>query len=282
MQQRRLAKTDYMLSIAGFGGIAVMDESPGYSAALVRKAIGRGINYFDVAPTYGNAEERLGPALEPFRDEVFLACKTAERTRADAERQLGESLEKLRTDHLDLYQIHGIANLHEVDAVTESGGALDALRDAREKGLTRLLGFSAHSEEAALAMMERFDFDTILFPLNYVTWYQGRFGQEVLKEALSREMGILALKVLARTSWRQGQERTWPKCWYMPVLDEKEARMAVRWAFSRPITSAVSPGHAELLWWLADAAEHFRPTSAAEEKQIAAAAQGIEPIFTSD
>jgi len=281
MEKRRLGRTDYMLSVAGFGGIVVMDETPEDAAKYVKEAIDRGVNYFDVAPTYGNAEERLGPALEPYRDDVFLACKTIRRKRADAARQLGESLERLRTDHFDLYQLHGVTEMSEVDAITRPGGALEAFRQARESGKTRLIGFSAHDEEAALALMERFDFDTVMFPLNYVTWYEGGFGPRVLKEAQARGMGILALKALARTQWKEGEKRTWPKCWYKPVLDRREALMAARWTLSRPVTAAVSPSHAELLWWLCDAAEKFTPLSAEEEGEVAAKARGLEPIFKS-
>ena len=279
MQKRKLGKTDYMLSLAGFGGIVVTDETPEDAARYVREAIDRGINYFDVAPTYGNAEERLGPAIEPYRDNVFLACKTIHRDRDAAAAGLRKSLETLRTDHVDLYQLHGVTEMSEVDAITGPGGALEAFREAREEGRTHLIGFSAHSEEAALALMERFDFDTILFPVNYVTWYAGGFAPAVLKEAEARGMGILALKALARTAWQEGEKRTWPKCWYKPVLDEREALLAARWTLSRPVTAAVSASHAELLWWLADAAEKFTPVTAAEEAEIAAKARGIEPIF---
>ena len=281
MEKRKLGRTDYMLSIAGFGGIVATDETPEDVAGYVREAIARGINYFDVAPTYGNAEERLGPALEPYRDEVFLACKTAERKRDGAAHEMGESLRRLRTGCFDLYQLHGVVEMSEVEAITAPGGALEALREARENGRTKLLGFSAHSEKAALALMESFDFDTILFPINYVTWNKGGFGRRVVEEAEARGMGILALKTLARTSWKEGEKRAWPKCWYKPVLDETEALLAARWTLSRPVTAAVSPSHAELLWWLADAAEKFTPLTAEEEADVAAKARGIEPLFTS-
>ncbi len=279
MEKRKLGGTGRELSVAGFGGIIVMDETPEDSVRFVKEAIRRGVNYFDVAPTYGNAEERLGPALEPYRKDVFLACKTAERKREDARKDLKGSLERLRTDHVDLYQLHGVVKMSEVDTITAGGGALEALREAREKGLVKHLGFSAHSEEAAVALMERFDFDTMMFPINYVTWYEGGFGARALEEALARGLGVLALKTLGRTKWAEGEKRAWPKCWYKPVLDQAEALMATRWTLSRPVTAAVSPSHAELLWWLCDAAEKFTPVTADEEKQIAAKAKGIDPIF---
>ena len=103
--------TGEKLSVLGFGGILVMEEEPSRAADLVAEAVDRGINYFDVAPSYGNAEERLGPALAPYRGRVFLACKTGQRTRAGAEAELRQSLRNMRTDHFDLYQHHGATAL---------------------------------------------------------------------------------------------------------------------------------------------------------------------------
>ena len=170
-----------------------MDETAEDAVRFVKEAVRRGVTYFDVAPTYGNAEERLGPALEPYRKDGFLACKTAERDRDGARRELQQSLKTLRTDHFDLYQLHGVVKMSEVDTITGKGGALEAFREAREKGLVRHLGFSAHDEKAAITLMERFDFDTMMFPVNYVTWLEGGFGAKALAAATDRGMGITAL-----------------------------------------------------------------------------------------
>ena len=278
-----LGKTGAELTIVGFGGIAVRDETPENSARLVARAVHeRGINYFDVAPSYGNAEECLGPALEPYRKDVFLACKTGQRDAVGAERELHESLEKLRTDHFDLYQLHGVRTMEEVEQIMAPGGALETFVKARERGLTRFLGFSAHSEEAALALMERFAFDTILFPFNWVCWNEGAFGAPVLEKATEKSMGILALKTMAKRRWKEGEERKWTTCWYSPVDSYEEARMAVRFTFSRPITAGTSPGHAELLWWMCDAAQEFTPLTSAEEAEVTERAKGLEPIFPQD
>lgn len=283
MEKRTLGKTGAQLSIVGFGGIAVKDETPQEAADLVAKAVNnRGINYFDVAPSYGNAEERLGPALEPYRNDVFLACKTGERSADGAERELQESLKKLRTDHFDLYQLHAMKTMEEVEQVLAPGGAMETFVKAREKGLVRFLGFSAHTEEAALALMDRFAFDTILFPFNWVCWNEGNFGPPVLAKAKEKKMGILALKTLAKRRWKGGEERKWSKTWYAPVDTYQEALWAVRFTFSRPITAGPSPGHSELLWWMCDAAEQFTPLSAEEEAQLARRAEGLAPIFPQD
>ena len=279
MQTRILGKTEAELSVVGFGGIVLTDEGQEKANRIVAQAIDRGVTYFDVAPGYGTAEGFMGPALEPYRSSVFLACKTGQRTRDEATAELHRSLKRLRTDHFDVYQLHGVGTLEEVDTILGPGGALEAFLDAREKGKTRFIGFSAHSEEAALALMDAFDFDTILFPFNWVCWHQGNFGPRVLEKATKKGMGVLALKSLARRVRTKADEGVWPKSWYRPVVNAEEAALALRFTLSRPITAAVSPGHEELLWWACDAADRFRPLSQAEAVEVAARSQGLAPIF---
>jgi len=280
MDTRPLGKTGERLSVVGFGGIVVDGVQPDEAARLVGQAIDRGINYFDVAPSYGNAEERLGPALAPYRHAVFLACKTQKRTAQGANEELHRSLERLRTDHFDLYQLHAVSTLGEVEQVLAPGGAIEALIAAREQGLIRFIGFSAHSDDAAAALLERFSFDTILFPLNWVAWHQGGFGPQTLAAAKRAGVGILAIKTLAKRALGDGEERPWPKCWYVPVDEPAEVQMALNWTLSLGVTSAVSPSHAELLWLMCDAAERLSPLSDQEREQVAARTSGLRPIFS--
>jgi aryl-alcohol dehydrogenase-like predicted oxidoreductase len=279
MEKRAYGNTGERLSMVGFGGIVVMDEEPSSSERLVGQAVDRGINYFDVAPAYGNAEERLGPALGPYRPSVFLACKTSDRTKEGAARELRRSLGRLRTDHVDLYQFHGVRTLEDVDRITGPGGALEAFVEAREQGLVRYVGFSAHSEEAALVMLDRFGFDSILFPFNWASWHRGGFGPRVLEKAREKGTARLALKALARRKWNEGEEQKWSKCWYAPAETPDEASLALRFTLSKPITSAIGPGHAELLWWAADAADRFEPLGEDEAAHLADQSEGLNPIF---
>ncbi len=277
--RRALGNTSWRLSVVGFGGIVVMNEMPDDAKALVARAIERDINYFDVAPSYGNAQERLGPALEPYRKDVFLACKTQERTKAGAEAELKRSLELLRTDHLDVYQFHAVTTMTEVDTILGPGGAMEAFRDAREKGQIRHIGFSAHSEAAALAMMDRFQFDTILFPVNWGCWYGGDFGPKVIAKAQEQGLAILALKSLAKQQWPANAVKKWFKCWYQPVDTPEEVALGLRFTLSRPVVAAVCPSHAELLWMMCDAAEKLTPILPEEEAQLAAKSKELRPVF---
>jgi aryl-alcohol dehydrogenase-like predicted oxidoreductase len=280
MEKRKLGKTPEHLTIVGFGGILVMDETPEESSRLVAAAIQeRGINYFDVAPSYGNAEERLGPALEPYRKSVFLACKTGKRDAKGAEEELHASLKRMRTDHFDLYQLHSVTEMAEVEQILGPGGALETFVKAREKGYVRYLGFSAHSEEAALALMERFPFDTILFPISWTVWHAGKFGPRVVAKAHEKGLGILALKALNKRKWQEHEEHAWKKTWYSPVENFEEASLALRFTLSRPVTAAVSPGHEQFFTWACDIADKFTPLTKAEEAEVARRSKGVDVIF---
>ncbi len=279
MQKRPYGDTGEMLSIIGFGGIVVKDAETDESARYVSEAIDRGINYFDVAPRYGNAQEKLGPALEPYRNNVFLACKTRERDAAGAERELHDSLKKLRTDRFDLYQMHGMTTDEEVDTVLGPGGALETFVKAREQGLVRYLGFSAHSVEAATRLLNAFEFNSVLFPLNFVNYFEGDFGPQVVELAEQKGAARLSLKAAAHAKLSEGEERSHPKCWYRPIVDRELASLAVRFTLSQPITAAVPPGDPDLWRMIAEIGEDFTPITDAEIEFLKKEARSSTPIF---
>lgn len=262
-----------------------MDETPEAAANHVARAFDRGVNYFDVAPTYGNAQERLGPALEPYRNRCFLACKTERRDAAGAEQHLHDSLKKLRTDHLDLYQMHAISTQEDIDQAFGPGGAMETFVKARQAGKVRFLGFSAHSELAAHAALDRFAFDTILFPFNFATWLREGFGPSVHKRAREKNMGILALKTLAWRKWpaevAAKPDHPWRKCWYEPLTETDKMRLAMRFTLNLPVTAALPPGEAEIYWRALDIAqsEELKPLEEAELARLREVAGPIEPVF---
>jgi predicted aldo/keto reductase-like oxidoreductase len=278
MQKRPYGKIGVELSILGFGGIVVAGLDQPEANQMVAQAVERGVNYFDVAPSYRDAEERLGPALEPYRKSVFLACKTGERDRDGSARELAQSLQRLRTDHVDVYQLHGLSSVEEVDQVFGRGGAMETFEAAKRDGKTRFLGFSAHSVEAALTALDRYPFDSVLFPFNFVCWFGG-FGPQVLEAAKAKGAARLALKAVARTNW-PGEERKHPKCWYEPYDDPELASLAFRWTLSHDITAAVSPGQHDLWPMMMDIADSFRPVTSEEEGRLHELAMPLTPIFT--
>jgi len=279
--KRTLGRTGEQLSIIAFGGIVVMDESAGTSKNIVAEAVDRGINYFDVAPSYGNAQEMLGPALAPYRKNCFLACKTEGRMKDDSRKQLEESLKLLQTDHVDLYQFHALTKMADLDKVLGPGGAMETMEAAKKEGKIRYIGFSVHSAETAEAAMDRYHFDTVLFPLNFVLYTQAGFGPQILKKAQEKKMGILALKGMAKTVWPadQKKEHPEPKCWYKPAAFPDEASMGLRWTLNHPITAAIPPGDERYFRLAMDVAQNFKPLESHEEQALLAGAQGAEPIF---
>jgi len=280
LERRSLGRTGEKLSIIAFGGIVVRDATTEQAAQRVREAIEAGVNYFDVAPSYGNAEEMLGPALEPHRKNIFLACKTQERAKDASGAELERSLKRMRTDHFDLYQHHAVAKLEDVETILGPGGAMEAFLAARKAGKVRFLGFSAHSVEAALALMQGFEFDTILYPVNYATWYSGNFGPQVLEKALEKKMGILALKAMARRPWPQGADRSkHPKCWYEPFSTPDEAMMGLRFTLSHPVTAAVPPGDENIYKMALGLAARFTPLTNEEVEAIKRKALDTHPLF---
>lgn len=279
IEKRSLGKTGEKLSMIGFGGIVVMNATTQEAASRVGEAIDRGINYFDVAPSYGNAELMLGPALEPYRKNVFLACKTTERMAEGAARELEQSLKNLRTDHFDLYQLHAVEKPEEVERILAPGGALETFISARKAGKTRFLGFSAHSVEAALALMKAYDFDTILFPVSFATWYAGNFGPQVLAAAQKKNMGILALKAMAKSRIAQGEAKPYAKCWYTPLDDPESAMKGLRFTLSHPVTAAIPPGDEKLFRMALELAPKFTPLSPEEAEALKIEALKLDPIF---
>jgi aryl-alcohol dehydrogenase-like predicted oxidoreductase len=280
IEKRSLGKTGVMLSKIGFGGIVVRDATTEQAAERVKQAIDIGINYFDVAPSYGNAEVMLGPALEPYRKDVFLACKTQKRTRDEARKELEQSLKNLRTDHFDLYQYHAVTNVKDVDIIFGPGGAAETFAEAKKEGKIKLIGFSAHSVEAAMALMDRFDFDTMLFPINFTTWHTGNFGPQVLARAQEKKMGILALKAMAKGPWPQGADRKkYPKCWYEPLVTPEDIRMGLRFTLSHPVTAAVPPGDENLFKIALGLYDKIDPLKKAEVETIKQKALSGTPLF---
>jgi len=281
LPRRPLGRTGENLSIIGLGGLVLAEETQETANNLVAEAIDQRVNYLDVAPSYGNAEDRMGPALKPFRKDVFLACKTLKRDKAGAAEELERSLGKLQTDHFDLYQLHALSSKEDVEQALGPGGALETFVKARQDGKIRFIGFSAHSAQAALLAIKQFDFDTALFPVNFVCILRGGFGPQIIAAAQNKKMGILALKGLARQPWPEGAARDeWPKCWYQPILDPVEAELSVRFTLSQPVTAAVPPGDKRLFRRALEIARRYGPLTADEDAKIRELASTLKPLFT--
>lgn len=282
LARRPFGRTGIPLSVIGMGGIVVKDAVQEHANRVVAEFVERGVNYFDVAPSYGDAEDKLGPALEPHRKSVFLACKTGKRNREEATAELESSLKKLRTDHFDLYQLHGVTDVaKDIDPVFAKGGAMEALIEAKRTGQVRHLGFSAHSVEAATIAMDRFDFDSVLFPVNFATYYGGQFGPQFLDKVQTKGMARLALKALALQKWPENdpEKKRYSKCWYQPITDRRLAGLALRFTLGQPVTAALPPGDESLFRLALDLASNIPPLAEAEFQELQALASELDPLF---
>ncbi|NQT89394.1 aldo/keto reductase, partial [bacterium] len=252
------------------------------SNRLVAEAVERGINYFDVAPAYGDAEVKLGPALEPFRKKVFLACKTKMRDAKGAKAEFERSLERLRTDYFDLYQLHVLSDpKKDVDTAFAKGGVMEYLGELRKAGRVRHLGFSAHTEEAALAAMDKFQFDSVMFPIGFGSWLKAGFGPKVVAKAAARGLTVLSIKGFCRQRWpKNNPDRKKYRMWYQPTSDRAEADLALRFVLSQKnVMAAIPPANVEIHELAMSVAANTRPITAAEVAKLKALAQTLNPLF---
>ncbi len=284
MLQRPYGKTKKMLSVIGFAGIIVMNETQSDANRFVAEALDRGINYFDVAPSYGDAQDKLGPALAGHRQDVFLACKTEKRTRKEAEEALNHSLKTLQTDYFDLYQLHSMTTEADVAQAFGPNGVMETVVKAQQEGKIRHVGFSAHSDYAAQACLDRFPFESVLFPLNWMTYLREGFGKPLVERAQKDGLTLLALKALARCAWPEGmtrEARPYPKTWYQPLDDPDRADLALRFTLSLPVTAAVTPGDIRMFRLAMQLIGAYRPITPDEVELLKTWDEDRQPIFTS-
>jgi aryl-alcohol dehydrogenase-like predicted oxidoreductase len=276
MERRRLGRTGHRSSVVALGTAAIGRVDQATADRAIQTALDAGVNHVDVAPSYGEAERRLAPWMPRIRARIFLGCKTRERTREAAKAELHRSLERLGVDRLDLYQLHAVSKLADLDACTTTGGALEALLEAREEGLVRWLGITGHTHDAPATHLEalrRFDFDTVMFPLNFVLWaipeYR-RDAEALLAACRAREVGVHVIKSVAKDPW--GDRPRTHATWYEPFTDPATIDRAVAFVLSQAITTLCSVGDVTVLPTVLAAAERSRPLDAGAQQSLLATA----------
>ncbi len=284
MQTRRFGRTGHMSTIVIFGAFAVGMLSQKEADAVMELLMERGVNHIDVAPSYADAELRLGPWMERHRDRFFLGCKTQLRDREEARAELHRSLERLRVDRFDLFQLHAVATMEELEACFAPGGSLEAIVKARDEGLTKHLGITSHGPHAPAVLIEalnRFDFDSLLFTLNFQMWADEAYRRDasrLMQIAEQRDIGTMVIKTWARGPWGDAERRY--HTWYEPFEDAEMVAKALRFNLSQPVTGVISAGDARLLPMILDAAERFEPMDDVEQAALLATAGEYKPIFT--
>ena len=283
MEKRRFGRTGHMSTVVIFGAFAVGQVGQREADATMELLMDHGVNHIDVAPSYHDAELRLGPWLEKYRDRFFVGCKTQLRGQDEAWDELQGSLARLRIDAFDLYQLHAVTSMEELDRCFAPGGSLQAILDARDQGLTRYIGITSHGLRAPAVLLEalrRFDFDSLLFPLNFKLWAGEDYRkdlQALLEMAEDRDVGTMVIKAWAKKPWGE-REREY-HTWYQPFDQPDKVKQALHFALSQPVTGAISAGDSRLLPAILAAAEEFEPMDAQEQSALLATASEYEIIF---
>ena len=280
LPRRVLGRTGAKISTVGFPGLALNNYEQKEGSAGIRRAFDAGLNYFDVAPAYGDAEIKMGVGLVGLdRDKYFLSCKTKMRDKQGAREELERSLTRLKTDHFDLYQLHCLKRPEEVREALGPGGAMETILKAKEQGKLRHIGFSAHTTKAALAALKGFDFDTVMFPINFVEYYTIGFGKAVIELAKKKGAALIAIKPVSRGLWPKGMERT-RRWWYRPVEDPKEIGLAMRFTLGlEGLVTGIPVSFLDILDRVIEAARVDRPNTAAEAEEIRRLAGTCESVF---
>jgi aryl-alcohol dehydrogenase-like predicted oxidoreductase len=283
MEKRRFGRTGHKSSVAIFGAAAFYETDPEVVEKAMEQVIEAGVNHIDVAPGYGMAEELLGPWIERERDRFFLGCKTEKRMKKEAAAELRRSLELLRTDKFDLFQLHAVTTIEELDQVTGPGGALEAIIDARDEGLTQYIGITGHGVDTPAVFLEalrRFDFDSVLFPINFIQYgnmsYR-RDAEELIRQCRQRDVGMMIIKAVAKGPW--GDKPKIYDCWYEPFDDPTLIQKAVDFALSQDITGLCTTGDVNILPLFLEACDKFEPMAAEEQEAMIAGAGKYEPLF---
>jgi aryl-alcohol dehydrogenase-like predicted oxidoreductase len=253
MERRRLGRTGHDSSVLIYGAAALGEVDQDTADASVQQALDAGINHFDVAADYGDAELRLGPWMPRIRDDIFLATKTGLREREPAWQQINKSLERLQTDRLDLIQLHAVGDLDELDKVTRPGGSLEAAVRAVDEGLAAAVGITGHSHTAPgthLEALRRHPFTTVLSPINVALWNRPDYRSDyeaLVAEVQAQDVGLMTIKTVSRRNWPEGADQT-HATWYEPHVDPERIRAAVSWSLARTeITGIATPGDVRLL-----------------------------------
>ncbi len=265
MQTRRLGRLGHDSSVLIYGAASLGAVDQDRADASIQEALDAGINHFDVAADYGDAELRLGPWMPRIRDQVFLATKTGLRGEDEAWAQINHSLERLQTDHVDLIQLHAVCDLENLDLLTARGGGLAAAVRAKDEGLARAVGITGHTHAAPSVHTEalrRYDFDSVLTPVSYRLASDPAYRDDLdalLAAARETDAAVMAIKAFARRTWHEGEAQQYDT-WYAPFDEQRYVTAAMAWVLATypQVTGFATAGETRLLRQMvvAEAASH--------------------------
>lgn len=273
MQKRTLGRTGHQSTVVTFGTYAVGYVEQDEADRAIQLVLDHNVNHFDIAPTYGHAMERVAPWMPEIRTRgIFVGAKTAVRDRDGAWRDVESIMQRMGTEDFDLFQLHSVGNMEQLELATAPGGSLKTLVEMREQGLTKWLGITGHGPEVPATILEalkRFDFDTVMFPLNPAAArdpeYRG-VSEALLAECKERDIGVQTIKMIARGGWGEGEKQT--NTWYDPHREQSDIDASLWWVLSHGVHTAPSCGEVSLLPKVLDAAERFAPLSGKQMRVV--------------
>ena len=276
-------RTGHRSSRTIFGAASLSNVTQAAADRTLEVLIQHGVNHIDTAAGYGDSELRIAPWLKREPNRFFLATKTGARDAKGAREELHRSLDRLGVDHVDLWQLHSLADPIEWDTALSPGGAIDAAVEARDKGLVKWIGVTGHGAQIAAnhrRSLSRFDFDSVLLPYNFVTMrlpYYAENFDALAKTCAERKVALQTIKSIAASPWL-GRERT-RTTWYEPLEAQADIDLAVWWVLGRPGVFLNTVGDIDLLPRVLEAAERFakRPTDA--EMNAMLERSRTEPLF---
>ena len=272
MQKRTLGRTGHQSTVVTFGTYAVGYVEQDEADHAIQLVLDHNVNHFDIAPTYGHAMERVAPWMPEIRDRIFLGAKTAVRDRDGAWRDVESILKRMNVEDFDLFQLHSVGTMEQLDLATAPGGSLETLVEMREQGMTKWLGITGHGPHVPATILEalkRFDFDTIMFPLNPAAARDAAYREvttRLLAECEERDIGIQTIKMIARGGWGDGHKEC--HTWYDPHREQSDIDASLWWVLSHAVHTAPSCGEISLLPKVLDAAERFAPLSGEQMRVV--------------
>ncbi|RME76949.1 MAG: aldo/keto reductase [Chloroflexi bacterium] len=276
-------RTGHLSTRVIFGAAAFWRVTQAEADRTLELLLEYGINHIDTAASYGDSELRIGPWMKQYRQDFFLATKTEKRTYREALDELQRSLERLQTDHVDLWQLHYLVDPQQWETAMGPGGVLEAALEARRQGLVRFIGVTGHDIPIAamhLRSLERFDFDSILLPYNYLVMKNPEYAanfEKLMDICRQRNVAVQTIKSLARRPW--GDRPKTRATWYEPFEDQADIDRAVHWVLGRPGIFLNSTGDIHLLPKILDAASRFETRPSDEEMEQMVTRRDAEPLF---
>jgi len=276
-------RTGHISTRVLFGAAALSRVTQAEADKAVETLIKYGVNHIDTSESYGDSELLLGPWMAKYRDKFFLATKTDGRTYQAAKDSIQRSLKRLRTDYIDLIQLHAVIEDSEWEIAMGSGGALEAAVEARQQGLVRFIGITSHSLRAPIIhqkSLARFDFDSILMPWNYQLAQNQEYAanfKAVVKTAKTKNTAIQIIKTAQRRLW--GDNPRWSTTWYEPYNNQQSIDLAIQWALSNPGVFINSPGDINVMAMVVDAASRYKTPPTDKQMQELMMTQATEPLW---